>query len=89
MAVFIVADIGINHNDDIDIVKKLIDGAVFSGVDAIKFQKRTVEKVYSKEELDRHRETPWGKTNRELKMRLELEKEDYDEINRYCKEKGI
>ena len=86
---FIIAEIGINHNGDIDIAKQLIDWAVLSGADAVKFQKRTVEKVYSKEELDKYRESPWGTTNREQKMGLELGKGEYDEIDSYCKEKGI
>ena len=89
MSVFIIAEIGINHNGDIDIAKKLIDGALFSGANAVKFQKRTVEKVYTKEELDKPREHPWGKTNRDLKMRLEFDKKEYDEIDRYCHEKNI
>jgi N-acetylneuraminate synthase len=89
MDIFIIAEVGINHNGDIDIAKKLIDGAVFAGANAVKFQKRTVEKVYSKEELDKYRESPWGTTNRELKLGLEFGKEEYDEIDRYCKEKGI
>lgn len=55
---FIIAEIGINHNGDLNIAKKLIDGAIFAGCDPVKFQKRTVEKVYSKEELDRPRESP-------------------------------
>ncbi|NQS88602.1 N-acetylneuraminate synthase family protein, partial [Patescibacteria group bacterium] len=62
---------------------------VFAGVNAVKFQKRTVEKVYSKEELDKPRESPWGTTNRELKVALEFGKKEYDEIDRYCKERGI
>ena len=62
---------------------------MLSGADAVKFQKRTVEKVYTKEELDRYRESPWGTTNREQKMGLEFGKEEYDEIDRYCHEKGI
>ena len=89
MSVFITGEIGINHNGDLEIAKKLIDGAVFAGADAVKFQKRTVEKVYSKEDLDRPRESPWGTTNREQKLGLEFEKKEYDEINQYCKEKGI
>lgn len=86
---FIIAEIGINHNGSLDIAKKLIDWAVLSGADAVKFQKRTVEKVYTKEELDRYRESPWGTTNREQKMGLEFGKAEYDEIDKYCKEKGI
>ena len=89
MPVFIIAEIGINHNGDISTAKKIIDGAVFAGCNAVKFQKRTVEKVYTKEELDKPRESPWGNTNRELKLRLEFTKKEYDEINTYCKKKGI
>ncbi len=86
---FIIAEIGINHNGDLAIAKQLIDWAVLSDADAVKFQKRTVEKVYSKEELDRYRESPWGTTNREQKLGLEFGEKEYDEIDRYCKEKGI
>lgn len=89
MAVFIIAEVGINHNGDLQIAKKLIDVAVFVGCDAVKFQKRTVDKVYSKEELDRPRESPWGKTNRDQKLGLEFGRKEYDEIDRYCKEKGM
>lgn len=89
MSTFIIAEIGINHNGSLEIAKQLIDGAVFSGCDAVKFQKRTVEKVYSKEELDKPRESPWGTTNREQKLGLEFGKKEYDEIDSYCKEKGI
>lgn len=86
---FIIAEIGINHNGDLNIAKELIDWAVLSGADAVKFQKRTIEKVYSKEELDKYRESPWGTTNRQQKMGLEFGKTEYDEINQYCKNKGI
>ena len=86
---FIIAEIGINHNGSLDIAKQLIDWAKLAGCDAVKFQKRTVEKVYTKEELDRYRESPWGTTNREQKMGLEFGKKEYDEIDRYCKEKDI
>ncbi len=89
MSTFVIADIGINHNGDLDIAKKLIDGAIFGGCDAVKFQKRTVEKVYSKEELDKPRESPWGMTVRNQKLGLEFSKKEYDEIDKYCKEKGI
>ncbi len=89
MSTFVIAEVGINHNGDLDIAKKLIDGAIFAGCDAVKFQKRTVEKVYSKEELDKPRESPWGTTVRDQKLGLEFDKKEYDEIDRYCKEKGI
>ena len=86
---FIIAEIGINHNGDMEIVKKLIDGAIVAGCDAVKFQKRTIDTVYTKDDLDRPRESPWGTTNRQQKEGLEFGKEEYDEIDRYCKEKGI
>lgn len=89
MSIFIIAEIGINHNGDLNIAKKLIDGAVEAGCDAVKFQKRTLEIVYTKEELDVSRESPWGTTNRQQKEGLEFGKEDYAEIDRYCKQKGI
>jgi len=89
MNVFIIGEIGINHNGDLGIAKKLIDVAAFAGCNAVKFQKRTVEEVYSKEELDKHRESPWGTTNRDQKLGLEFNEKDYDVINKYCNEKGI
>ena len=87
--VFIVAEIGINHNGDIEIAKKLIDLAVFAGCDAVKFQKRDVEKVYSKEILDSPRDSPWGTTQRDQKLGLELSMKEYQIIDRYCKSKKI
>lgn len=87
--VFITAEIGINHNGDITIAKKLIDVAALAGCDAVKFQKRTIEKVYSKEILDSQRESPWGNTTRDQKIGLEFDKKEYDEIDRYCKNKNI
>ena len=87
--VFICAEIGINHNGDIEIAKKLIDVAVTSGCDAVKFQKRTIKEVYSKEILDTLRESPWGTTNRDQKLGLEFEKNEYDIIDKYCKSKNI
>ena len=87
--VFITAEIGINHNGDIEIAKKLIDIAKNANCDAVKFQKRTVEKVYSKQVLDSPRESPWGTTTREQKLGLEFNKKEYDIIDAYCKEKEI
>ena len=87
--VFITAEIGINHNGDIEIAKKLIDVAVSTGCDAVKFQKRTVDKVYSKELLDSPRDSPWGKTQREQKEGLEFSHAQYNVIDKYCKQKGI
>ena len=87
--VFITAEIGINHNGDVKIAKKLIDVAKNADCDAVKFQKRTVEKVYSKQVLDSPRESPWGTTTREQKLGLEFNKKEYDIIDAYCKEKEI
>ena len=89
MNVFLIAEIGINHNGDMSIVKKLIDAAFNAGFDAVKFQKRTIEKVYTKEFLDSPRESPWGTTQGDQKYGLELSKNDYQEIDNYCKNKGI
>ena len=86
---FIVAEIGINHNGDIDIAKRLIDAAVDAGCDAVKFQKRTVDVVYSPEELARARENPFGATNGDLKRGLEFGYDQYTEIGRHCEHKGI
>lgn len=86
---YIVAEIGINHNGDIDLAKKLVDTAVAAGCNAVKFQKRTIEVVYSAEELARPRESPFGNTNGDLKYGLEFGLEEYREIDRYCHEKGI
>ena len=87
--IFIIAEIGINHNGDINIAKQLIDAAVDAGFDAVKFQKRTIEKVYTKEFLDSPRDSPWGLTQRDQKKGLEFSLEDYKVIDVYCKEKGI
>ena len=87
--VFITAEIGINHNGDIEIAKKLINVAKDAGCDAVKFQKRTVEKVYSKKVLDSDRESPWGTTTRQQKNGLEFSITDYEKIDRYCNEKKI
>ena len=86
---FVIAEIGINHNGKVELAKKLIDIAISSGCDAVKFQKRTVDIVYSPEELAMPRPNPFGETNGDLKRGLELKLEDYEEINNYCKKKGI
>ena len=86
---FIIAEIGINHNGDVGIVKKLIDMAKECGCDAVKFQKRTINTVYNKDLLDSHRESPWGATQRAQKEGLEFGKAEYDIIDKYCKDKGI
>lgn len=89
MSVFIIAEIGINHNGNINIAKDLIKSAKEAGCDAVKFQKRTIDIVYTKEFLDSLRESPWGKTQRAQKEGLEFGLEEYQEIDRYCKEVGI
>lgn len=86
---FIVAEIGINHNGDIDLTKKMIDVAEAAGCNAVKFQKRTVDVVYTPEELAKPRENPFGPTNGDLKYGLEFGREEYEEIDRCCKEHGI
>jgi N-acetylneuraminate synthase len=82
---FVVAEIGINHNGDIDLAKRLISVAVTAGCDAVKFQKRTIEVVYSPEELAKPRENPFGATNGDLKRGLEFGLEEYREIDAFCK----
>jgi len=86
---FVIAEIGINHNGDLSIAKNLIDATLKSGGDAVKFQKRTVDIVYTEEELARPRENPFGPTNGDLKRGLEFSLEEYSEIDRYCAEKEI
>jgi N-acetylneuraminate synthase len=88
-SIFIVGEIGINHNGDMQICKKLIDGAKDAGCDAVKFQKRDIDKVYTKELLDSPRESPWGTTQREQKQGLEFGLDEYKEIDKYCKDLGI
>ena len=89
MSLFLIAEIGINHNGDLGIAKQLIDAAADAGFDAVKFQKRTIDKVYTQEFLDAPRESPWGSTQRAQKEGLEFSAQDYKEIDRYCKEKGL
>lgn len=87
--VFVIAEIGINHNGDLDIARRMIDMAKAAGCDAVKFQKRTVDLVYTKEFLDSLRESPWGAMQRAQKEALEFGKAEYDAIDAYCREKGI
>jgi len=89
LPVFFVAEIGINHNGDVELAKKLIAAAATSGADAVKFQKRTVDVVYSEDELARPRESPYGTTNGELKRGLELGEDEYEEIDAFCRSLGI
>ncbi len=89
MSIFIIAEIGINHNGDMYIAKRLIDLAKKAGCDAVKFQKRTVDAIYTKEYLDSPRESPWGKTQRAQKEGLEFGQDAYEEINMYCNKERI
>tara|TARA_E500000178_G_scaffold356141_1_gene431935 strand:- start:2533 stop:3366 length:834 start_codon:yes stop_codon:yes gene_type:complete len=89
MSLFFIAEIGINHNGDMKICKKLIDLALAAGCNAVKFQKRDINLVYSKKYLDSYRESPWGKTQRDQKKGLEFGKAEYKEIDNYCKKKKI
>jgi len=86
---YVIAEIGINHNGDIETTRKLIDVAAAAGCDAVKFQKRTIEVVYPAVELARPRESPFGTTNGDLKYGLEFGLDEYREIDRYCKERKI
>lgn len=87
--IFLIAEIGINHNGDLEIAKKLIDNALKSGFDAVKFQKRKIDIVYDAELLKQHRESPWGTTQRQQKEGLEFGEKEFDQIDQYCKDKGI
>lgn len=89
MSIFIIAEIGINHNGDIELAKKLITMAKDCGCDAVKFQKRDLNLVYSQELLDSPRESPWGETQRDQKAGLEFGEMEFKEIDRYCKDLGI
>jgi N-acetylneuraminate synthase len=89
MSIFIVAEIGINHNGSVEIAKQLIDVATDCGADAVKFQKRTIDLVYGEEFLARPRESPWGVTQRAQKEALELSEDDYSQLDGYCRERGI
>ena len=86
---YIIAEIGINHNGDMDLAKKLIKNASESNCNAVKFQKRTINEVYTKEELDKFRESPWGTTNREQKEGLEFNIEQYKELEAYSISEGL
>tara|TARA_B100000029_G_scaffold514945_1_gene619756 strand:+ start:1833 stop:2669 length:837 start_codon:yes stop_codon:yes gene_type:complete len=86
---YVIAEIGINHNGDINLAKQLIDKAEESGCDAVKFQKRTIDVVYSQEELDIPRTSPFGTTTREQKYGIELELDEFKELESYSKDKGL
>jgi N-acetylneuraminate synthase len=88
--VFIVAEIGINHNGSLDIAKKLIEGAKAAGCDAVKFQKRTPELCVPKDQWNMEKDTPWGRmTYIDYRYKVEFTKDNYSEIDRFCKEKDI
>ena len=89
MSLFLIAEVGINHNGDMSIAKQLIDSAADAGFDAVKFQKRTIDDVYTQEFLDAPRESPWGTTQRAQKEGLEFTKDQYKEISDYCAIKKI
>ncbi len=89
MKCFIISELGINHNGDLDLAKKMIDESIIAGADAVKFQKRDIDLVYDKETLDKFRESPWGKTQRAQKEGLEFGETEYKEIDNYCKSKKI
>lgn len=89
MGIFIIAEIGINHNGNLNIAKELVRTAKGAGCDAVKFQKRTVDLVYTKESLDSFRESPWGNTQRAQKEGLEFGQKEYQEIDKFCRESGI
>ena len=86
---YLIGEIGINHNGDINIAKQLIKNAKECQFDAVKFQKRTIDIVYDNKTLDTPRESPWGKTTREQKLGLEFEKSEYDQIAEYCDKLNI
>ncbi|MDF1795427.1 MAG: N-acetylneuraminate synthase family protein [Coxiellaceae bacterium] len=89
MGLYLIAEIGINHNGDIDLAKKMIKSACEAGFDAVKFQKRTLDAVYTKDYLDSPRESPWGTTQRAQKQGLEFSLDQYREIDVYCKTLGM
>lgn len=86
---FVISEIGINHNGDLNIAKKMIEASKKAGVDAVKFQKRTIDLVYSEEQLKKFRDSPWGETERQQKEGLEFNFEEYSEIDKFCKNLNI
>ena len=87
--IYIISEIGINHNGDVNLAKELIKNSSDAGADAVKFQKRNIESVYTKEELDKYRESPWGTTNRQQKEGLEFSIEEYKELQKYTESLGL
>ena len=86
---YIISEIGINHNGDLDLAKELINTSAGAGANAVKFQKRTIDAVYTPAELDKYRESPWGTTNREQKEGLEFTMEQYQELQEYTEALGL
>src|SRR6478752_4270616 len=85
--VFVIAEIGINHNGSLEVAKRMIDGAVLAGVDAVKFQKRTPELCVPKDQWNIERDTPWGRmTYIDYRYKVEFSREDYESIDAYCRE---
>ena len=89
MSMYIIAEIGINHNGSLDLARELIRRAAQAGCNAVKFQKRTIDLVYTAEELDKYRESPWGTTNRQQKEGLEFSVEQYQNIEEYTRSLGM
>tara|TARA_B100000945_G_C20358842_1_gene586093 strand:+ start:250 stop:1089 length:840 start_codon:yes stop_codon:yes gene_type:complete len=89
MSCFIISELGINHNGNIDLAKRMIDESKDSGADAVKFQKRDIDLVYTKEFLKQDRQSPWGTTQREQKEGLEFNESQYKEIDQHCKKRKI
>ena len=87
--VFIIGEIGTNHAGSIKIAKKIIDAAVDAGFNAVKFQKKDIEQIYTKEFLDSYLESPWGTTQREMRLYREFSDKQFQEIDKYCKKKKI
>jgi N-acetylneuraminate synthase len=88
--IFVIAEIGINHNGSLEIAKKLIDGACLAGADAVKFQKRTPELCVPPEQWTLNRDTPWGRmTYIEYRRRMEFQEREFTEISRHCRERGM
>jgi|TARA_B100001079_G_C16338003_1_gene482176 N-acetylneuraminate synthase len=87
--IFIIAEIGTNHTGNVEVAKKIINVAVDAGCNAVKFQKKNVEKIYTKSFLDSHLESPWGITQREMRVHRELSLKDFEKINSYCKKKKV
>ena len=83
--IFIISEIGINHNGNLELAKRMIKESKLCGADAVKFQKRDLSLVFDKETLDSRRETPWGTTVRQYKERIEFGLKEYKQINEYCR----